>query len=83
MSKLKPRKGFTEVRPGDLCVGDVIYVADEAGDFVLKSNTFRVDHLEGDGFMVYVGYDPVKETVKKYIDLGGLYVFRKDVVGIE
>ena len=75
---MKPRKGFSEVHPNNLVVGDTIYVADTAGDFDLRSSSFRVDYLEDDGYLAYLGYDPVKGTYKKCIDLGGLYVFRKD-----
>lgn len=74
---MKPRKGFSKVHPTDLEVGDTIYVADDAGDFVLQSKSFRIDYLEDDGYLAYVGPD-LKGGYKKYIDLGGLYVFRKD-----
>lgn len=74
---MKPRKGFSKVHPTELEVGDTIYVADDAGDFVLQSKSFRIDDLEDDGYLVYVGRDP-KGGYKKYIDLGGLWVFRKD-----
>lgn len=73
---MKPRKGFSEVHPNDLEVGDTIYVVSEEGDFFLQSKSFRIDDLEDGGYLVYVGRNP-KGGYKKYIDLGGLYVFRK------
>lgn len=69
---MKPRKGFSEVRPADLEVGDTIYVANVKNDVVLKSNTFKINCLEDGGYLVYFG------NGKKYIDLGGLAIYRKD-----
>lgn len=69
---MKPRKGFSEVRPADLEVGDTIYVAKVVNDVVLKSNTFKINYLEDGGYLVYFG------NGNKYMDLGCLAIYRKD-----